>query len=70
MSDFTLADVLRIKHALTEADKRGLRSKPGEGNYSSAVFRRLKAHGLVDNNFWPTELGWEVRIRVDGSATP
>jgi hypothetical protein len=53
---------------LTNADVRGMRSTPGAGNYSTACFLRLKHLGLVDNNFWPTELGWEVRIRVGGSS--
>lgn len=53
---------------LNNADVRAMRSKPGSGNYSTACWLRLKHLGLVDDNFWPTELGWEVRIRVGGSS--
>lgn len=58
----------RIEPKLTAADKRALRSQNGAGNYSTACFERLKGHGLVDDSFMLTELGWELRSRVGGST--
>jgi hypothetical protein len=58
-----------IAEQLSSADKRALLSKPGSGNFSTAAFERLRHNMLMDSNFYPTELGWEVRIELGGSAS-
>jgi hypothetical protein len=58
-----------IAEQLSNADKRALLAKPGSGAFSSAAFKRLMDNKLMDGNFWPTELGWEVRIELGGSSS-
>ena len=58
-----------IAEQLAPADKRALLSKPGSGAFSSAAFNRLINNKLMDRNFWPTELGWEVRAELGGSSS-
>lgn len=50
-----------IGEALKPADLKGLLSRPGQGNFSSAVLHRLMKAGLMDEQFDPTDLGYEVR---------
>lgn len=56
--------LLPILAKLTRTDKKALATRSGQGNFSSAVFRRLFDLGLVDWNFCWTDKGWEARKRL------
>lgn len=59
----------KIAEQLLSVDRRALLARPGSGAFSSAAFNRLVANKLMDRNFWPTDLGWEVRIELGGSSS-
>lgn len=51
-----------IAAKLSTADRKGLLSRPGSANFSSAVLARLDKAGLIDRaTYHPTDLGYDVR---------
>lgn len=50
-----------IGEALKPIDLKGLLSRPGQGDFSSAVLHRLMEAGLMNQHLDPTDLGYEVR---------
>lgn len=51
-----------IAAKLKPAERKGLLSRPGSANFSSAVLARLDKAGLISaSDYYPTDLGWEVR---------
>ncbi len=65
----TYSRVQAIADQLTPAQRKGLCSPPGSGNFSSAVFRALTFKKLIHpEDFNPTELGWQVRrVLMEGT---
>lgn len=57
MSDDPNAIAERLKPTL----KRALLSRPGSGSFSTGAWHKLMDAGLMDDHFWPTDLGFDVR---------
>lgn len=50
-----------VAPTLKPALRKGILSKPGSGDFSSATRDRLADLGLIDESYRPTLLGWAVR---------
>ena len=54
-----------IAASLRAADRKALCSRPGSGAFTGASWKRLMDLGLMDMDFYPTSLGYEVRAILD-----
>ena len=50
-----------IAQSLRPARRKALLSWPGRGDYSTASYIELRNLGLIDRNFYLTDLGEQVR---------
>lgn len=57
----TPEELRTIAEGLKPADLKGLLSRPGRGDFRSSTWKRLVDAGLMDDHFYPTELGYAVR---------
>lgn len=60
--------VEKVANKLRPADRKALLSTPGRGAFSSASWTRLRDAGLMDENFYPTDLGLEVIAELRAGA--